>query len=721
MTWNSNLPSTYHDLLHCVYPFHSLRSLHRPIPADGTESTNKPTFGTQREPGGDILDHPLTSICHDSSIIDRATAALKGGLITAGEIGSALPDITGIYLKTNFQTQPRIYNERAADRCLDVMLRATPTDLLREYHGQPARLSIRFTSSPNERLLDPYPHASNLSDQDIDTCEDINTVAVQTRMADELKACYFGEDGVGYADPLDLRLVTVTGEPRELQGGCAIAAMVGKLRVKSTTALVKDPRALTIVPANHPQLALHIHFTKHARFGIIYAPPYFVLAELVIVDGRSHLLVGDLHSIVLDPEEPRATVKPFLAILLALFMDHCDGYHIEGPPQHILDQVAIFSRSLDRNSLAHDRADPRPRRAVVTGDAIAEGTRSEQPSDLPASSQSFCRFGESIVTANHFPGRAIICDANALPNSRMLASPIELEAEMAPSSDTPASSSPSALPSARKKICLDSDASHRSKLATTLPRAIQLVFNRSSMARAEYCPGPLLDLDSTPSLRLDLVRRVGHGATSVVWEAEWVTRVAASWQPEISCAEEGPSPSPRTGTPLATTPATTPISTPVTTPASMWDPSNTPYTSPASSTNSAVDGSSPSTAGVGQGKLIAKVVPSDFVGSVAKEYFVYTSIVPLLSPKARGYFPAFYGLYRSGSDGHAYVLVMEDTGSEITEEQLKSDIELKAQIDAALTLIADEGLVHGDQGARNVLLRPDGRICLIDWDEAQLR
>ncbi|SCZ96673.1 BZ3500_MvSof-1268-A1-R1_Chr4-4g07539 [Microbotryum saponariae] len=46
---------------------------------------------------------------------------------------------------------------------------------------------------------------------------------------------------------------------------------------------------------------------------------------------------------------------------------------------------------------------------------------------------------------------------------------------------------------------------------------------------------------------------------------------------------------------------------------------------------------------------------------------------------------------------------------------------LRAKVDHALKLIADEGLVHGDEGARNVLLRPDGRICVIDWGEAQWR
>ncbi|KDE03294.1 hypothetical protein MVLG_06224 [Microbotryum lychnidis-dioicae p1A1 Lamole] len=563
MAWNIDAPSTYRDLLHCVYPFLGLRSVPCCNSANGTDSTNKLTFGTQRGPGEHFLGHPLTSICHDSSIADRVLAALSKGLAGADKLESTLPFLTRGLLENDLQPKPWIHEKTGALIAWSSMLHAIPTEVLEECHDQPVCFAIRSSWGPRARLSDSTSYAKNASVFKRDRADDrekggrngipnsyeeIKTVAFHIRMADELEACYFGEDGLESSDPLDLRLMTVTGEPRELQGGCALAAM----------------------------LALHIQLTKHARFGIVFGPPYFVLVELVVVDGSSHLLVGDLHSIVLDPEEPRATVKPFLAILLALFMDHCDDYHIEGPVPHILDQIAVFSRSLDRTSLAHDK-----------------GPRSEQPSDLPASSQSFCRFGESIVTANHFPGRAIICDANALPNSRMLASPIELEAEMAPSSDTPASSSPSALPSARKKICLDSDASHRSKLATTLPRAIQLVFNRSSMARAEYCPGPLLDLDSTPSLRLDLVRRVGHGATSVVWEAEWVTRVAASWQPEISCAEEGPSPSPRTGTPLATTPATTPISTPVTTPASMWDPSNTPYTSPASSTNSAVDGSSP--------------------------------------------------------------------------------------------------------------------------------
>ncbi|KDE06779.1 hypothetical protein MVLG_02975 [Microbotryum lychnidis-dioicae p1A1 Lamole] len=129
----------------------------------------------------------------------------------------------------------------------------------------------------------------------------------------------------------------------------------------------------------------------------------------------------------------------------------------------------------------------------------------------------------------------------------------------------------------------------------------------------------------------------------------------------------------------------------------------------------------PSSKGVGRGRLAAKVVWEEYSPSIAREYFVYTSIVPLLSSQAQEYFSAFHGLYRSGNEGQAYILVMEDAGSPITHKQLEADAELKAKVDFALNLIADEGLHHNDEGARNVLLRPDGRICLIDWGEAQVR
>ncbi|SCV69099.1 BQ2448_2119 [Microbotryum intermedium] len=114
----------------------------------------------------------------------------------------------------------------------------------------------------------------------------------------------------------------------------------------------------------------------------------------------------------------------------------------------------------------------------------------------------------------------------------------------------------------------------------------------------------------------------------------------------------------------------------------------------------------------------AAVVSAEFAMSIAREYFIYTQVVPSLSPAAQAYFPNFHGLYRSGSDGCAYILVLEDIGRTVTDEEWESDTELKRKINDEFKAIANEGVYHGDGSPPNVAIRPDGRICIIDWGEA---
>ncbi|KDE02300.1 hypothetical protein MVLG_07136 [Microbotryum lychnidis-dioicae p1A1 Lamole] len=490
---------------------------------------------------------------------------------------------------------------------------------------------------------------------EIKTNEILTTVAFHGRMAHDLEACYFDSPSSSNGDRtsaglgselLDIRLVASTGRLHDLRGGRTIAA----------------------------KLALHIRLAKRARFGVIFAPPYFVLVESVVVDRQSHLLVGDLHSIVFDPDEPRATVKPFNAIFLALLMNHHVDYRIASPPQHVLNNVVRYSRSLDSapeadNASALDhppivssnssddpfRLSPGACHASLPGDddSVKNAESKNARSEPDGPSKLFTCNGVT-ATLHLAPGQTIICDAKIIPDSRMAASPIELRLEY-----ETASSSLSETLRAKKKIRLDAEASRRSNLVSeALSPELQQLFKRAStfvLHKREF----KVKFAPPSGSRLDLVRRIGRGASSTVWQVQWVRKGVASGRPHVTRRS--------------------------------------------------------SCVGVGQGKLVAKIVSEDFAPSIAKEYYVYTSIVPLLSLKVRQYFPAFYGLYQSGTEGHAYVLVMEDAGSTISPEQLQLNSELKAKVDAALKLIADEGLVHGDEGARNVLLRPDGRICLFDW------
>ncbi|KDE05789.1 hypothetical protein MVLG_03880 [Microbotryum lychnidis-dioicae p1A1 Lamole] len=116
--------------------------------------------------------------------------------------------------------------------------------------------------------------------------------------------------------------------------------------------------------------------------------------------------------------------------------------------------------------------------------------------------------------------------------------------------------------------------------------------------------------------------------------------------------------------------------------------------------------------------LVAKIVSGEYASSVAREYFVHTRIVPLLSPAARAFIPKFHGLYRSETDGSAYILVFDHAGEVIPEAEWEADEELESETMAAFQLVADEGLVHADERRPNVVRRGNGQIFLVDWGEA---
>ncbi|SGY67246.1 BQ5605_C004g02759 [Microbotryum silenes-dioicae] len=118
--------------------------------------------------------------------------------------------------------------------------------------------------------------------------------------------------------------------------------------------------------------------------------------------------------------------------------------------------------------------------------------------------------------------------------------------------------------------------------------------------------------------------------------------------------------------------------------------------------------------------LVAKIVSGEYASSVAREYFVHTRIVPLLSPAARAFIPKFHGLYRSESDGSAYILVFDHAGEVIPEAEWEADEELESETMAAFQLVADEGLVHADERRPNVVRRGNGQIFLVDWGEASV-
>ncbi|SDA00043.1 BZ3500_MvSof-1268-A1-R1_Chr9g10408 [Microbotryum saponariae] len=660
--------ATFNDLLSFVFPSTTFM-------VDTRAEPEEPPPLTRRGPAEHVppgLD--LISACHDSSLIDRILSGLGRGFDKSGGRDSDLPLLMSSYIKREVSQRGRVINSVGAGlQQLSRMTLGVVDFMTESIAHEPVVMMESETdkeyASHSVASRKFYVERSPPGPED-NTKIKFHPVVMQGYMASDLKSHYDGsptvrgvfKPGLG-ADLLDIRVVTATGELVRLQGARAIAA----------------------------KAALQACSSGKCRFAILGALPYFVVTELVFIDGKWHLLISDLCSAVVEPEQSTVKSRSLMGVLLGIFMNDFDDYRVEGHSSEVEQRIRDYVKQLDELAVVNEVPpakdvpardstldhSPPAQTSTAPSDEAAASTSIRRPDDTSDSSEelkAFVNQGNQTVMACHFPNQAIVCDAQDLPESRMAAVPIKLEVGTAPPLRR---QSPLA-----KKIRLDSDGP-RPKLTKTLPLAIRQLFSvdpRFTKAESTFS-SPVL---STLTPRLDLVHRIGRGASSRVWQAEWVHQAAN------------------------------------TSPRSLLDITSTSHSSPIPDLPSAMSGLSSTGIG-GRGKLVAKVVRERFTPSIAREYFVYTSIVPLLSVKAQEYFLAFYGLYRSGNEGQTYVLLMEDAGSPITEAQLESDAELKAKVDFALKLIADEGLHHNDEGARNVLLRPDGRICLIDWGEAQVR
>ncbi|SGY14183.1 BQ5605_C010g06093 [Microbotryum silenes-dioicae] len=708
--------ATFNDLLSFVFPSTTFM-------VDTRAEPEEPPPLTRRGPGEHVppgLD--LISACHDSSLIDRILSGLGRGFDKSGGRDSVLPLLTSSYIKREVSQRGRVINSVGAGlRQLSRMTMGVIDFMTESIAHEPVVMMESETdkeyashSVPSRKF---YVKRSQPGPED-DKVK-FSPVVMQGYMASHLKFHYEGSPtvrgvfrpGLG-ANVLDIRVVTATGELVRLQGARAIAAKVGLIPMRERAERIAS--------------ALQACSSDKCRFGIIGALPYFVVTELVVIDGEWHLLISDLCSAVVEPEHSTVKSRSLMGVLLGIFMNDFDDYRVEGHSSEVKQRIRDHVKHLDALNVVNEvqsTDDVPPRDSMLDNsppaqtntapsDEAAASTSIRRPDDTSDSSEeleAFVNQGNQTVMARHCPKQAIVCDVKELPDSRMVAIPIELEVDTAPAL------SPQQPPA--KKIRLDSDA-HRPKLTEALSLAIQELFSPDAFfSKAEGTfSSPLA---STLTSRLNLVRRVGRGASSSVWQAEWLHHSAGSACPSASASTRE-----RSFTTSASSSMPTPSSetTPNTSPQLPLDVMSTPYPPPAPYLPLAMSGRfGPSSKGVGRGRLAAKVVWEEYSPSIAREYFVYTSIVPLLSSQAQEYFSAFHGLYRSGNEGQTYILVMEDAGSPITHKQLEADAELKAKVDFALNLIADEGLHHNDEGARNVLLRPDGRICLIDWGEAQVR
>ncbi|SCZ93527.1 BZ3500_MvSof-1268-A1-R1_Chr6-3g08718 [Microbotryum saponariae] len=113
--------------------------------------------------------------------------------------------------------------------------------------------------------------------------------------------------------------------------------------------------------------------------------------------------------------------------------------------------------------------------------------------------------------------------------------------------------------------------------------------------------------------------------------------------------------------------------------------------------------------------VVIKYFPWHQLASAVRESLFYEHVFPLLPSRARVFLPPYYGTYRS-ADGSEVCLVLGYGGRRIQRADYNDALKLK--IDEAFRVFRKQGVHHGDQAPRNVLLREDGSLCLIDWNVA---
>ncbi|SCZ92110.1 BZ3500_MvSof-1268-A1-R1_Chr5-3g08344 [Microbotryum saponariae] len=96
------------------------------------------------------------------------------------------------------------------------------------------------------------------------------------------------------------------------------------------------------------QIVIRLIDAENGRFGLLTASPYYMLVELVKVDGKMHLLVDRPYSAVDEGPDSTSTAlyRPGLALLLSLFMNHKSDFEIDEPSEDIKDKIRQKMRDL---------------------------------------------------------------------------------------------------------------------------------------------------------------------------------------------------------------------------------------------------------------------------------------------------------------------------------------------------------------------------------------
>ncbi|SCZ97703.1 BZ3500_MvSof-1268-A1-R1_Chr4-3g07388 [Microbotryum saponariae] len=611
------VPSGLNEVLAYKFPPNAYRFVPRERLSESRLTTPKPSSTSlsrlttfRRSPGEELPRYPLTSASHDPSLVDRVGQGLKRGLQRSRTgLDTPLPSFVNSWFDDFLHWRPLTLYE-TDNHCAKSHLGDLIRGVIRE---TVSRLADREVANMQFSSIHKYLGQEGLptlttwvrgDSFDNKIALEINSVGKLESLHDVLFRAQKPKLWLGFGSgcPIDLRIFDSNGRSMMLSEneGMRLAKMSLQL------------------------------YQSNARFGVFYAPPYFVLCELVIENGRTHLLTSEVCSSALLPDEdlpsgaaPRS--ESFFSTLVSLFMSVHADYPIEGPPEEIRSALRRTTEKLESTPSAPVQSPPiRPTLDDVAGPFLVDQN--------------------APVSLRHVPDTAIICGSEASKDTGMFATRVELECDGDVSRACPFGHV------LQRRYFTDQSSFHLLQFFSA-----DLDENKA----AEILPWVRTPVGDRARLdRLDLVTELGRGRTATGWTARWSRRSTAG-APDASASNDAP--------------------------ARM------------------------------QGGLVAKVVSAEYAPSIAREYFIYTQAVPSLSTAAQAYFPKFHGLYRSGSDGRAYVLLLEDVGSTVTREQWEADTELRRKIDEAFQALENEGVYHDDQRYPNVTIRPDGRICLIDW------
>ncbi|SCZ92105.1 BZ3500_MvSof-1268-A1-R1_Chr5-3g08340 [Microbotryum saponariae] len=310
-----------------------------------------------QSPEFDPSQHPLmglTCAVRDTSIVDRALEALKKGVLEQRR-SKLSPGQKSEMQDQDFKLvdlQDGLWGKEAREAEQREMM------LIDRFHSRVEEIIL-----PTVQLL-CEDRGLNLATEGLDRCRNYSLVkgpgnqASSSTATNETLVTFVAnniEDGGKpiFSDGLRVHsLFLASFEARSYDG---IDMRFPKLMLEGSEGrylenLVMQSFFGTYAARSILQAAWSVQEAKNARFLIFFATPYYMLAELVTIDGKWHLLLDQVYTAVReDPTESADSdleYRPFLALLLALFMDHKEGFKIEGPSEVIKDKVRAKVKEL---------------------------------------------------------------------------------------------------------------------------------------------------------------------------------------------------------------------------------------------------------------------------------------------------------------------------------------------------------------------------------------